>query len=187
MKVLITYASFHGQTQTVAEWTARWFEDHHASVTLVDCIAEEPRGPFSTYDLIVLMAPVHIGRHHPAMVRFVRRHAGELNACPTSFVSVSGAAASQKPEAIPQAKSYADKLFRETGLNPARVMYLGGAYPFTKYTPVLRLLMSWIAKSAGMSTDTTRDHVYTDYAALGRFLQSVAPELHLTELPKTVA
>ena len=37
---------------------------------------------------------------------------------------------------------------------------------YTKYNFLVRLVMKYIAKSEGASTDVSRDHVYTDWAAL---------------------
>lgn len=44
-----------------------------------------------------------------------------------------------------------------------------GAVPFTKYNVLLRFVMKRIQRKAGHSTDTSRDHVYTDWTAVEGF------------------
>lgn len=66
--------------------------------------------------------------------------------------------------------------FEETGWHPTRVKPVAGALLYTKYGLLLRFVMKLIAKRAGGATDTSRDHKYTDWVALDRFVDELAEE-----------
>ena len=57
---------------------------------------------------------------------------------------------------------------------------VGRLWPHTRYNPFLRFMMRLIASATGGSTDTSRDHEYTDWAAVDRFAgqQAMALEAH---------
>jgi uncharacterized membrane protein len=50
-------------------------------------------------------------------------------------------------------------------------------YLHRKYGWFLRLTMKRISKRAGHTTDTTRDHVFTDYVAVAAFADRIAERL----------
>ena len=51
---------------------------------------------------------------------------------------------------------------------------VAGALPYTRYGVVTRFVMKLIARAGGMSTDTSRDHDFTNWALLDRFVGRVA-------------
>ena len=55
-----------------------------------------------------------------------------------------------------------------------RVQPIAGALLYQEYGLLKRLVMRMIAKRAGGDTDTSRDHVYTDWEALERFAGQLA-------------
>lgn len=69
-----------------------------------------------------------------------------------------------------------ERFFAETGWHPQRVQPVAGALLYTHYNFLIRLVMQHIAKHAGGSTDTSRDHEYTDWVALDQFVAAVAEE-----------
>jgi len=66
-----------------------------------------------------------------------------------------------------------DVFLAETGWHPEHIEAVAGALRYTKYNFVLRFVMKQIAKRAGGSTDTSRDHEYTDWAALDRLVDEL--------------
>lgn len=62
-----------------------------------------------------------------------------------------------------------ERFYAETGWRPKYVRAVAGAVLYTKYNFLVRFIMKRISKQAGGSTDTSRDHEYTDWRALDRF------------------
>ena len=53
---------------------------------------------------------------------------------------------------------------------------VAGALLYRQYRPAIRLLMRIISMMAGGSTDTSRDHEYTDWKAVSRFADEIAAD-----------
>ena len=135
---------------------------------------------------VILAASVHVGRHEPAMVQFVRDHRAELEKLPTALLSVSLTEAGaedhdrsleERMKAREDVEQMLQTFYAESNFQPRRVQPVAGALLYTQYGRLLRLAMKFIAKRAGGSTDTSRDHVYTDWQALERFAEEFAEEL----------
>ena len=129
---------------------------------------------------------MHIGRYAPEVVAFVKDHRSALERMTTAFVSVTlSEAGVERSDATPaeHAKFVADvrrvneRFFEQTGWHPARVENVAGALVYTRYNFLVRLVMKWIARNSGSSTDTSRDHDYTDWVALDRFVAAFAEDI----------
>ena len=68
-------------------------------------------------------------------------------------------------------------LWADAGWHPERVVPVAGALRYSQYNFLVRFVMKRIARKSGGSTDTTRDHDYTDWAALDRFVSEFADEV----------
>jgi menaquinone-dependent protoporphyrinogen oxidase len=126
-----------------------------------------------------------MGKHEPELVSFVRAHRGRLDTIPSAFLSVCGAEAGFEAgpvELRPKAAAHvADQIraFEDaTGWHPAHIRPVAGAFVFTRYNPLVRWGMKQVARAEGLSTDTSRDHEYTDWLALDDFARRLAGELH---------
>jgi menaquinone-dependent protoporphyrinogen oxidase len=179
---LVLYATRHGQTQRIAEHVAAVLR---AGGLDADVRAASARGQLdlADYQAAIVAASVHLGKHEREVVTFVKDHRAELERMPTAFLSVSlseaGAEdASSPPErrakAAADANAMIDAFLQKTGWHPVRVKPVAGALRYTKYNFLVRFVMKRIAKQNGSSTDTSRDHEFTDWAALDRFLNEVA-------------
>jgi menaquinone-dependent protoporphyrinogen oxidase len=137
-------------------------------------------------DAVVLIGSVHLGKHEPGLVAFVKAHRKELDGMPAAFLSVCGAEAGAEQGATPEmrAKSAAqvgeqlEAFMHATGWHPRHVRPVAGAIVFTHYNPLVRWVMKQVAKGQGLPTDTTRDYDFTDWVALDAFCRSLADELH---------
>src|SRR5262249_20724197 len=137
--------------------------DHTAPRSLTTCAAA------------MLAASVHAGGHEPEMVQFVKTHRGALEHLPTAFLSMtlseagverSAATPEEHAQFVADVHRALDRFFAEAGWHPQRVKPVAGALLYTHYNFLTRLVMKRIAKHAGGSTDTSRDHEYTDWVAL---------------------
>lgn len=185
ISVCILYATREGQTRRIAEHIAadlRWrgfavevtnVRDPTAASSLTACAAA------------ILAASAHVGRHEPEMVQFVKTHRDLLEHLPTAFLSVtlceagverSDATPEEHDQFVADVHKVLDRFFAETGWHPQRVKPIAGALLYTHYNFLIRLVMKRIAKRAGGSTDTSRDHEYTDWVALDRFVAAFVEE-----------
>jgi menaquinone-dependent protoporphyrinogen oxidase len=114
----------------------------------------------------------------------VKFHRAELERIPAVFLSVSlSEAGVEDPAATPERRAQAaadvqrmiDVFLKETGWHPSKVRAAAGALSYTKYNFLIRFVMKRIAKSQGASTDTSRDHDLTDWAALDHIVDEVVP------------
>jgi menaquinone-dependent protoporphyrinogen oxidase len=183
----VLYASREGQTRRIAEHTAATLRTREFTVDVLDVERELPPDfDLSRYAGAVVASSVHIGKHERAMVEFVRAHRAELERIPSAFLSVSlseagaedaGATTERKERAAANVDTMIGVFLRETGWSPTHVHPVAGALLYRQYGAVVRLVMRFIAKRAGATTDTSRDHEYTDWQALDRFADELAADV----------
>lgn len=168
-KILIVYATVHGHTRRVAERMARTLTAAGVDAEAADL--ERTSDPLASEGLrgVILAGPVRFGRHPRSLLRFAKRNRAALNRLPSAFVSVSGAASADEPAAREECRAYAEGFTNGTGWIPDRTLCAGGAFAFTRYNPLVRIVMRSISKKKGLSADTRRDRVYTDWDAVDRF------------------
>lgn len=170
-RILVVFTTAHGQTRKIATHAAKSFTEDGFGAVLVDL--ERVTEPLQTdeVDGVVLAGPVRFGRHPRGLRRFARRNREALRDTESAFVSVSGAAMSDAPEAREEARGYAERFRERTGWSPDVTLCVGGALAYTRYDPVTRWIMRSISRKGGLSTDTSQDHEYTDWEAVERFVE----------------
>jgi menaquinone-dependent protoporphyrinogen oxidase len=173
-EIPVFYATTEGQTRRIADrlaqmLRARGFDSRSIDVTTPEACAidwHHVRGAF-------LGASLHAGKHQPSAVAFAHTHAGELSACPSTFLSVSLSAASTHESELRAACEHANAFVAETHWRPRSIVCVPGRLAYTQYGFFKRQLMKMIAKREGASTDTSRDHEYTDW----RLVEQLAREM----------
>jgi menaquinone-dependent protoporphyrinogen oxidase len=189
MKIAILYATREGQTRRIAEYLAGAF---HARDVPADVFNLKQAGDpdLESYDALVVAGSVHLGKHEPELVKFVKHHRDELQAIPSAFISVSMSqagiesvdrSAEQREAAKREIETVLERFYRATAWRPRWVLPVAGALLYTKYNFLVRFVMKQISKAAGSSTDTKHDHEYTDWAGLERFSARIIDELHPPE------
>ena len=189
MKTLaVLYATREGQTRRIAGHMAASLRARGFTVSIHDVAVQLPMD----FDLTrcagaILAASIHIGKHEREMVAFVKEHRSQLERMPCMFLSVSmSQAGAEDASATPRrrARTTANvnktirKFLDQTGWKPARVHPVAGALLYRQYRFPVRLMMRLIAKVVGASTDTTRDHEFTDWRALDRFAEELAQDVN---------
>jgi menaquinone-dependent protoporphyrinogen oxidase len=163
----IFYATTEGQTRRIADRLALLLRGRGFSSAVIDVASPEAntidwehvRGAF-------LGASLHGGKHQASAVAFASAHAADLNACPSTFFSVSLSAASTHAKELQAARNIAEAFATKTRWHPRRIACIPGRLAYTQYGFFKRLLMKMIAKREHASTDTSRDHEYTDWGAV---------------------
>lgn len=153
--ILILYATREGHTRQIAGHLATMVGSDGLSFELKD-VKDIAHG-FSpgAYSAAIIAASIHVGKHEPEIVAFLKRHADELNQMPTALISVSLTEASAEDEAATEevrahaaaeVDSMIHRLLRETHWEPTYIHPAAGALMYTKYNPLVRFLMKRIAK-----------------------------------------
>jgi menaquinone-dependent protoporphyrinogen oxidase len=170
MKILLLYASHFGQTHAIADAIAAQLRSRDHEVELFDATADPPSP--EGYDLVVLGSRIELGRHAGDIRNYMRTHLDALARRPTAFFSVSMAAAKSGASADPD--GYLATLFEDVGWEPTKCIAFAGGLPYRKYNWFLRFVMKRISRSAGHTTDTSRDHVFTDWSKVRAFADEIA-------------
>jgi menaquinone-dependent protoporphyrinogen oxidase len=181
MRAAVFYATREGHTRKVA---ARIADDlrRHGIETDVMNVRDVEEVNWGLYAAACVAASVHIGRHEPEMVAFVKRHRAELARLGAALVSVTLSEAGAQDRSRPEAERrrcaddvdrMIDLFIRNTGWQPSRTLPVAGALAYTKYNFLVRPLMKRIARREGAPTDTSRDHELTDWPAVDRFVDEL--------------
>jgi menaquinone-dependent protoporphyrinogen oxidase len=176
-RVLIIHASEHGQTRRIAEAIGVTLRRRGCVVELADAHAGTAAlPPPLDYDAVVLGSRVQLGAHARAIGAYVRAHRAELHDVVTAFFSVSMAAANPANGTDPN--GYVRKELARLAWTPARTAAFAGELAYRRYGLVTRYVMKRIAGAAGHTTDTSRDHEFTDWDAVARFAQIIALDVY---------
>lgn len=173
-RALIVYGSSYGQTAKVAErirqrLAERGFE---AEVHRGDRLpADLDPG---AYAVVAVGASLVAGGYQRYVARFVKRNRDALSRTRSAFFAVSGSAGSENAEEREEARRIMRRFLERLGWRPAATASFAGAIAFTRYNPLVRWMMKRIARKEGVSTDTSRDHEYTDWDQVDAFAGALA-------------
>jgi menaquinone-dependent protoporphyrinogen oxidase len=176
-RILAIYGTTYGQTERVVQRIARALTATGHTVITVRGDQPPPDPSLADFDAYLIATSVLFGQHQRYMRDFVRAHAHLLNATPSAFVSVCGAAGGHSPPEQQQAQAYLDRFLRETGWQPRLTTSVGGAMAYTRYGPITRWVIKQISRRKGGPTDTSRDHESTDWTAVDDFARRFAAEV----------
>lgn len=167
MHILILYATRHGHTKKIAEFLKDLGVSLGHSVKAVNAsgFSESP----AAFDRVVIASPIHIEKHHPSIRAYVKKYARELNRVKSAFLSISMTAAGTNQNGLRQIERITASFLSTTGWHPAAVEQVAGAVLYKDYNFLIRFIMKRISKKEGGSTDTSRNHVYTDWTKLQQF------------------
>lgn len=172
-QVFIAYCTTEGHTATISEFVADILRSRGHGVTVAD-VNETDTVP-DEYGAIIVGDSVHMAKHDKQAIDFAARNLEQLSSRPSAFLSVSlGVVGDDK-----EAQKYVREFEAESGWHPEHVSLIAGALLYTQYSFVKRQLMRTIAasKPGVLSTDTSVDHVYTDWDSVRRFTEGFADEL----------
>ncbi len=168
MKILIAFASTEGQTHKISEWISAHTAAAGHQTRLYDStsLADVPR--LDGFDAVIVAASVHEGGHQTSIVNFATAHRVPLSGKATAFISVSLAAAMDDGAA--DAGAYVSRFTDATQWTPGRVLLLGGALRYSQYDYFERQMLKQIFAKHGVEPDENDVYEYTDWTALGRFI-----------------
>lgn len=166
MKILLLYATRHGQTEKIAARLKTECEHDGASVTQVNITDRSAVAELelTAFDLLVFGASIHIGTIEKSLASFINIHRDAIEVKPHSMFIVLMAAASR--DAVNREKSLVEvreKVAKQLLVKFTDIEMIAGAIKYTKYNWFIRWVMKGIAKKEGGSIDISKDHEYTDW------------------------
>jgi menaquinone-dependent protoporphyrinogen oxidase len=170
-KITILFESIEGHTATIAQRLGQVLSANGHSVTLRRCRDAKPEDLQA--DVLVVGSSIHAGKQNAQAVRFAKAHRDALRGKPAAHFLVCLTARSPKPEHQAVVAGYQKDFTALTGWEPAVRRVFAGALLYTKYNFIKRKIMVSILRKEGGETDTSRDHVYTDWAAVEAFANEI--------------
>ena len=181
--LLIVYGTTEGQTRRIAEFVTAAAKARGVEVELVDSAAERAASVQPIYAAAIVCGSLHQHRYQASLLRFVKENRSWLAGIPTAFVSVSLAAAMEDARGRTEMAGAADAFSAESGWTPVVTRHVAGALRYTEYDYFKRLIVRLLASRPGGDPDTSRDHEYTDWDDLTRFVEEFVVATALREGP----
>lgn len=173
-RVLVMYGTSYGQTEKIGIRIAGGLQRRGFLVELCNAATDQPLLPLEQYAGVVVGSSIIARGHQPAIKNFIREHVVTLNKVPSAFFQVSASAGSGSPTGRMAAQRILEDFVVSQGWTPILSASLAGAINYTRYNLLLRWYMKRASAKNGGSTDTSRDHEYTDWAEVERFAMAVA-------------
>ena len=171
-RLLIEYGTTDGQTARICYFLASELMRLGTQVELEE--AGTGSADPAAYDAIIVAGSIHAGGYQRSLIHWVRQHAMVLGSKPAMFLSVCLGILENNPRTRADLDRILHDFARRTGWHPAQVKEVAGALKYTQYGWLKRQVLRYIAGKAGGSTDTSRDHEYTDWDDLKAFAANVA-------------
>jgi menaquinone-dependent protoporphyrinogen oxidase len=177
-RALIVYGTTEGQTAKIAHHIAHAGRRLGHGVDVANATEIEASAPLDRYSAALVGASLHEGRYQREVARFVDLHKRWLHDRRLSgFFSVSLGAASSHPEEVADVLRMMEAFGVVHGWLPDMTASFAGALKYTQYNWLKRALMRHVAKNEGGSTDTSRDHEYTNWRQVDGFARRFFGEL----------
>lgn len=176
MNILIVYGTLEGHTEKIAERMADMVRNKGHRVTTY--IGEKIPTNYSAdgFDAAIVGGSIHTGKYPACVNKFVMTHSGWLKTVPSAFFTVCLGVLSIRVELREEASRYGKDFVARIGWQPKLLETFAGAVKYSKYNFITRLIMRLVVKREGGSTDISRDHEYTDWEEVERFIESFIEE-----------
>jgi menaquinone-dependent protoporphyrinogen oxidase len=179
-KVQVFHMTRYGQTALIAKRVADVLRETGLAVEEFELTRQNWQDLQPASDAgLVLGAPIYRGSLPRPFTAFVSRHRGLLKGPYDAFFCVCMAAATRDAASVSQVESYFHKLSDDTHWIPTRRAAFGGSVKYREYNFLIRYIMKRTMHGQGLSTDTSRDHEYTDWQAVSKFAREYAASLEL--------
>ena len=175
--LLIAYDTTEGQTGKIAQRMADAVAGAGHEVELNDIRKLPPSFSIDPFDAAIIGASIHLGKHSEQFTEFVAKQQKDLDKIPSSFFSVSLSAAGPEEEKKKEAEKFVTDFLEQTGWHPKMTATFAGGLLYREYWFLKRWLMKKVAKDGGKDTDTTKNHVYTDWDAVDQFVSEYLDQL----------
>jgi len=169
--ILLAYSSVYGYTRKICETLQAELQGRGQRVDVAP-LAGGGADP-ARYDVIVIGASIRNGRHHPAVLDFVRANQALLESKPSGFFSVNLVA--RKPgKSTPGSNPYVKKFLARIPWRPRLVGVFAGNLDYQRYGTVDRNVIRLIMWLTGGPTDPQAKVEFTDWDEVRRYAAKIA-------------
>lgn len=168
-KLHLLFASPYGQTKRIADFLAHQAlnkDNWNVAVTEITKDNKDMVIPSDT-DAVIVGCPVYFNHHDANVISVVKKNNAFLSTIPSAFFQVCGN--SSVKEDSNAAVAWSESFLKQTAWTPMVVRRFAGATWYTKYPFPTRLMMRAICWWMGTSTDTSKDHDYTNWNGVELF------------------
>ena len=171
MKMLVLHSGVYGHTRRICEHMRPALEGAGFELELCSMPGQTPDP--EPFDAVLIGASIRNGKHNPAVLQYIERHAELLQRKPGAFFSVNLVA--RKPHKnTPETNPYVKAFLAAIPWQPDRVGVFGGELDYQRYRRfdrwVIRFIM-WMNKGP-TAADTQVD--FTDWGAATAFARDFA-------------
>ena len=177
MRILILYGSLEGQTKKISERMAEIIRNKGYEVTAQSGENLPTDYLLDSFDAAIIGGSIHMSKHPKFIKQFIITHSDWLNNVPSAFFTVCMGVNSVNVKSREEALRFGDELIAQTGWQPRLIQTFAGAVKYTQYNFFIRFIMKLISKREGGSTDTSRDHEYTDWESVECFAKKFIVEI----------
>lgn len=174
MQILIIYGSLEGQTKKIAAHIADILQHKGHRVTTLAAEQALADADLDQFDAAIVGGSIHINKYPKSLIKFATTQRDWLTSVPGALFTVCMAINSKLSESREQARHFGEEFMTQTGWRPALNETFAGAVKYTQYGFITRFIMKRISKHEGGSTDTSRDHEYTDWDRVTHFAEKFA-------------
>lgn len=175
-KILILYASKQGQAEKIAHAIAGHIFSLGDQITLINISDVDREKPVLTsFDRLVFGSSIYVGKIDKALAQFINANAGVISPMPRSLFLVLMAAATTDTQR--REKSLTEirrNISKQLKVHFPEIEMIAGAIKYSQYNWLVKWMMKRIARKEGGSTDTSRDHEYTDWDQVKAYAQRLA-------------
>jgi menaquinone-dependent protoporphyrinogen oxidase len=170
-KYLIVYGTKEGHTAKIAQRISDVIRQHGHTIDIYDARKLPASLSLDGYNGILVGLSIHMFQWSSAARNFVRNNKHQLEITQSAFFSVSLTAANKDLNARSQLDYWIEKFFDATGWHPKVIGNFAGCLAYTRYGFFTRFVMKSIARSQNESTDTSKDHEFTNWEEVIKFAE----------------
>lgn len=170
--MLIVYGTTEGQTAKIAHEISGGLRAQGHSVDVYRCGDAPDELAIGACDAVIVGSSIHQGKHHPEVIRWVKKNRDQLDGVHGAFFSVSLSAAGDEEDRA-AAQRCIEEFFEDAGWRPALSAQFGGALAYSQYGIAKKIIMRRIAAKKSGDVDASHDYNYTDWQSVHRFADDV--------------
>ncbi len=170
-RFLIAYESRHGQTEKIANFIGERLilAGHSYDLIMLNKLSHDTNPRY--YQGVIVGAPIYARKVSSKVKRWLLKNREAIQQKPSAFFSVCLGVLQEQPEVQLDEVQIVRGFLKSCGWNPQIVSIFAGALTYSKYNWVLKLLMRYISRKAGVMTSTSADYEYTDWIKVDEFVQ----------------
>ena len=166
VRTLVLYSSVEGQTLKIINHITHSLDDQ---VTLLD-MNLNPNIDFTQFDKILIGASIRYGNLRKNVIEFINANKNQIDTLPNAFFLVC-LTARKAEKSEPDNNAYMLKFDKLSTWQPRLKGVFAGALLYSRYNWWQTLLIQFIMKMTGGSTDKSQDIELTDWARVDVFIK----------------